>query len=107
MPGFEQEILDALNSPDPDIRAQAVEAAGNQDVAAAWPCILSILESPRPDKDLLLVAIGAAAAIRPEEASEVLAGFLESTNEEVVAATEEALAMARGLSGELEDEDRF
>jgi hypothetical protein len=68
VPGFREQILDALTSPDPAIRREAVEAAGNWELEEAWPHIMALLENTTTPKAMLLAAIGAAAAIRPAEA---------------------------------------
>ena len=104
VPGFESEILESLKSPNQEIQYQAVCAAGNWGVEAAWPHISRLLESHRTEKDLLLAAIDAAAGIRPEEAREILVGFVDSEDEDVVDAAYEAMAMA-GVEWEDEDYD--
>lgn len=43
MPGFEDRIVEALESPRDDVRRQAITAAGNQGVREAWPHVLDIL----------------------------------------------------------------
>jgi len=104
--GFEDEILEALHSPNEDIHYQAVVAAGEREVKGAWRHIVSLLASRTTDKALLLAAIGAVATIRPDEAREVLDDLAGSDDPEVVEAVHEALTTARGLSEEGdEDED--
>ncbi|MGH9364546.1 MAG: hypothetical protein ACRD1B_04680, partial [Thermoanaerobaculia bacterium] len=56
-------------------------------------------------KPLLLAAIGAAAAIRPEEAAEILGELSLSDDEDVAEAVDEALAIARGPSDEDDEDD--
>ena len=70
--GFGNQILEALISTDPEIRYQAVNAAGNWELDAAWPHIIVLLNDVGTPKPLLLAAIGAAASIRPQEAADVL-----------------------------------
>jgi tetratricopeptide (TPR) repeat protein len=106
VPGFESEIMESLKSPNQDIQYQAVCAAGNWGVEAAWPHISTLLESDRTEKDLLLAAIDAAAGIRPGEAEAVLSKFTNSDDEDVVDAAYEAMAMA-GVEWEDEDYDFF
>ncbi len=104
VPGFDEEILTALESPNAALRYEAIVAAGRREIDAAWPYIEEIIESGRPDKDLLLAAIDAAPGIRPDETPDLLADLLDSPDEEIVAAAEEAISMARGLAGEDYDE---
>lgn len=99
--GFSEEILESLDTKNPDIHYEAVLAAGNWQVDAAWPHIASLVISDETDKDLLLAAIYAIGAIRPQEASEILIDLAESDDEDIVEAAYEAMAMAEGL----EDED--
>jgi hypothetical protein len=106
VPGFDTEIVANLDTGDAGLRAQAIEAAGNREIQAAWPFVVSVLDAEGPDKDVLLAAIDAAAIIRPEEAEEVLTDLLDSDDEDVSAAADEAIMMARGLlDEELADED--
>jgi hypothetical protein len=100
--GFDKQILESLESENPDIHYEAVCAAGNWEIDAAWPHIAALIASEETDKDLLLAAIESAAFIRPREASEMIGPLLEADDEDIVDAVYEALAMA----GELyEDED--
>jgi hypothetical protein len=103
--GFEEQILEALESRDPDIRYEAVQAAGNWGVDAAWPHIVDLVTSGDIDKPLLLAAIEAVSAIRPGEAAEVLADLLDSDDEDIVEAVHEALAMAEGFADEEDFDD--
>jgi hypothetical protein len=99
-----------LNSTNPDIHYEAVLAAGNWEVGAAWPHVAALVTSGETEKPLLLAAIDAVASIRPQEASEILDDLADSDDEDIVAAVREAMAMAEGASGddqdaELNDED--
>lgn len=102
--GFDRQIVEALDSDNPDIYYEAICAAGNWGVDAAWPHIAALLGSKATDKALLLAAIGAAASIRPREAPEALGDLLDSDDEDIVDAVHEALAMAQGLA-DADDED--
>jgi hypothetical protein len=102
--GFDDQILESLNSKNEDIHYEAVCAAGNWGVDAAWPHIAALVGSEKTDKDLLLAAIDAIAIIRPEEASEILVDLTHSDDEEIVEAAYEAMAMAEPWEDE-EDED--
>lgn len=102
--GFDDQILESLDSKNPDIHYQAVCAAGNWGVDAAWHHIAALVGSEKTDKDLLLAAIEAVAIIRPEEASEILLDLTESDDEEIVDAAHEAIAMTEPW-GDEDDED--
>lgn len=73
-------------------------AAGTWELDAAWPHIAAALASALTDKRLLLAAIEPVSTIRPDEAPEILGDRLDSDDEDVVDAVQEALAMAKGLS---------
>ena len=96
--GFDDRILEALESENRDIHYQAVCAAGNWGVDAAWPHIAGLITAGETDKPLLLAAIGAAACIRPLEAAEILVGLTDSDDEDVAEAACEAMAMAEVAS---------
>ncbi len=101
--GFDEQILEALGSTNPDTHYEAVLAAGNWEVDAAWPHVAALVTSGETEKPLLLAAIDAVAGIRPHEALELLDDLADSDDEEIVAAVHEAMAMAAGLSGDDED----
>lgn len=108
--GFEDQILEALDSGNSDIHYEAVSAAGIWEVDAAWPHIAALVASGETDKFLLLAAIDAAASIRPEEAGMILVDLTDSDDEDIVEATYEAMAMAEAHSEydpDDEDEDEF
>ncbi|MFC1708034.1 hypothetical protein ACFL59_14660 [Planctomycetota bacterium] len=96
--GFDEQILRTLRSEDPEMRYQAVCAAGNWEVAGAWSHVAQIATSGQSDKRLRLAAIDAVASIRPGEASETLNGLSESDDEDIIGAVFEALALAEGHS---------
>ena len=99
--GFDKQILESLESQNPDIHYCAVCAAGNWEIDAAWPHLAELVASEETDKDLLLAAIEAAAFIRPHRATEILRPLLDSNDEDIVDTVYEALAMA----GELHEDD--
>jgi hypothetical protein len=101
--GFDEQIVKELGSRNPDIHLEAVLAAGNWGVGAAWPHIAALIHSGSALKPLLLAAIEAVPSIRPQEASEVLSRLIESDDEDIIEAVQEALAMAEEPSGEDED----
>jgi hypothetical protein len=105
--GFDNQILQALKSDDPEIHYQAVNAAGNWELDAAWPDIVELVNDAHTPKPLLLAAIGALARIRPAEAAEILVDLSESDDEEIAEAVNDALAEAGGPSDEEDEEDEW
>jgi len=103
--GFEEQIGEALESADPDIHIQAVVAAGNHEMDAAWSHVVELVENPATPKPLLLVAIEAVGKIRPGEAGPILVDLGDSEDEDIAAAADEAMSMAQALSGESPDVD--
>lgn len=103
--GFDAEILQALTSKNRDLKFEAVCAAASWSVSAAWPHIEAIINAKKPNKDLLLAAIDAVVAIRPEEAIDVLGDFLDAEDEDIADAANEAIAMAEILLSEDDEED--
>jgi len=110
VPGFDDEILEALASENDEIEFQAIYAAGAWGLDAAWRHVSGILASDCDDKALLLAAIEAVASIRPEEAGMALVDLMDHDDEDVVEAAHEAMAMADGLAAlDVEDgmDDEF
>ena len=104
--GFDEEILEALKSADPEIHYQAVCAAGNWEVAAAWPHIAALVTSHETEKTLRLAAIDAVASIHPNEAGMILHDLTDSDDEDIVEAVYEAMAVAEGpYDDELDDDE--
>ncbi len=103
--GFDDLILESLESQNPDIHYEAVEAASTWSIDACWPHIVSLIEAEGTPKPLLLAAIGAVATIRPQDAAEVLAPLTLSDDEDVVEAVEEALVLAQPLDEDDEDDE--
>lgn len=94
--GFDKEILESLTTDDEEIHVQAIKAAGNWEVDAAWQHIFELVENegftPKP---LLLAAIGSVASIRQDSASlEILNELVDSEDEDISDAADEALSMA-------------
>jgi hypothetical protein len=102
--GFDDQILESLESDSPDLRYEAVCAAGNWELEAAWPHIAALVTGDGTDKPLLLAAIEAVASIRPEEASSILGDLADSDDEEIAEAVFDALALA-GEPAEDGDDD--
>lgn len=104
--GFDKEILTTLNSTDPDLQAMAITAAGNGEIAGAWPHVERLLRKPGKDKALLLAAIEAAASINLAKATPILQEFEESEDEEIAEAATEALMLSRDpFEGDEDDDD--
>jgi hypothetical protein len=101
--GFDWQIVEELDNRDAAIELEAVLAAGNWGLEAAWPHVAALIHSGQTPKPLLLAAIEAVPSIRPQEASEVLTDLTESDDEDIVEAVHEALAAAEETY--LEDED--
>lgn len=103
--GFDQEILQALESPGPLLRYEAMRATAAWGVGAAWPHVRAVLRADDTDKPLLLAAIDAVATICPEDAAEILDDLADSEDEEIAEAVAEALVIAGGLADAAEDEE--
>lgn len=104
--GFDAQILEALQSSDAEIHYEAVEAAGNWELEAAWPHIARLVRDPATPKPLLLAAIGATGGIRPKEAGEMLSELAASDDEDIAEAATEAIMIAEGREDEdFEDEE--
>jgi len=63
--GFDDQILEALKSADPDIHYEAIAAADTWGLAPAWSHVVALVQDRDTPKPLLLAAIGAVAGIRP------------------------------------------
>jgi hypothetical protein len=103
--GFEPQILEAMESPDPEIRSQAITAAGTWEIEEAWPRVTALVHSDATPKSLLLAAIQAVATLRPKEAPGHLEHLASSEDEEIAAAVEEALSMAEVQSAVQDEEE--
>jgi hypothetical protein len=103
--GFDEQILDALDNKNPDIHYEAVLAASHWGIDAAWPHVAALITSGETEKPLLLAAIEAIGSIRPDEAGEILHDLADSDDDDIVAAVDEAMALAAGLSDDDKDED--
>jgi hypothetical protein len=105
--GFDDWILESLDSKNADIHYQAVCAAGNWEVDAAWPHVAGLVTSAETEKSLLLAAIEASVSIRALEAREILGSLMDADDEDIVETVYEALAMAGEFweEGDNENED--
>jgi len=97
--GFDASILEALGSAEEEVRGHAVMAAGNWKVDGAWSHVTALLHAATTSKDLLLATIEAVANLRPEQAAEELEHLEDSENEDIAAAVEEAVTMAKLEAG--------
>lgn len=100
VPGFNDRILEALESKNKNIYYEAVCAAGNWELEAAWPYIAKILTSKKTSKSLVLAAIDAAGGFRSAEAAMLLGNLMDSRDEEIAEAAYEAMAMIEALLDE-------
>jgi hypothetical protein len=105
VPGFAAEIVAALESEHPQIRCEAILAAGAWQLESAFDQVAAVLRSKTADKPLLLAAIEAAPSIRPAEATELLGELLDAKDPDIALAAEEALAMAEAMGEEPGDDD--
>jgi hypothetical protein len=103
--GFEDQILEALESGDSEIHYEAVNAAGNWQLDAAWPHVAALVKSAATPKPLLLAAIAALVYIRPEEAEPILEDLADSEDEEIAEAVDEALSEIGLAKGHEEEDD--
>jgi len=105
--GFDDQILAALKSADPEIHNEAVQAAGNWGLEGAWSHVVKLVNKADTPKPLLLAAIEAVGSIRPAEAPQILVDLTDSDDEEIAEAAQEAtdMAIAEEASEEEDDED--
>jgi len=102
--GFEKEILESLDNPDEEIHFEAVRAAGESELDAAWPHVSELAQDESTPKDLRIVAIAAAGQIRPREAQGFLFELSDSTDEDIAEAADEALSF---IGEDLDEDDEF
>lgn len=105
--GFEDEILESLESENPDIVYEAVTAAGTWQIEEAWPFVEElIINRDETDKSLLIAAIIAAPQIRPGEAAELLSApdLSYPDDEEIAEAVEEAREMMMIMADDFPDD---
>jgi hypothetical protein len=105
--GFDDRILAALKSADPEIHFEAVQAAGAWGLEGAWSHVVKLVNAANTPKPLLLAAIEAAGSIRPSEAPMLLVDLTDSEDEEIAEAAQEAtdIAMAETASDEDEEDE--
>jgi len=102
--GFNEQVVVALDLEIPGIQYEAVCAAGNWEVDAAWSHIAGLISSKDTGKTLLLAAIEAVASIRPQEAAQILIDLTQSEDEDIAEAASEAIEMTEMLS-DFKDDD--
>lgn len=102
---FDGQILEALKSSDPEIHYEAVKAAGEWELDAAWSHVVALVNDPGTPKDLLLAAIEAVGSICPAEAPGILMDLADSDDEEIAEAAGDAIAMAEAGADEDFEED--
>jgi len=103
--GFQDLILEALESSDFNIHYHAIRAAGNWEFDAAWPHIVKLVADCKTPKPLRLAAIEAVASIRPQEAGAILVDLDSRNDEEIAEAADEAMMTAAAATGELDEDD--
>jgi len=104
--GFDQQILEALESSDPGIHYQAVRAAGTWEVEAAWPHVAALATSDT-NKPLRLAAIEALGTICPLDSVALLANLADSEDEDIAETASEAMSMAEGMLTDGSDDNKF
>jgi len=98
VPGFAEEIFEALQSADRDVRYEAVQAAGSREVPGSWPVIRGILRG-ETDKGLLLAAIEAAVnhTSDPDLLSDTVGDLVDHPDPDVSRAALDGLVMAEAM----------
>ena len=90
--GFDTEIMEALNDPDPQILAEAIRAAANWEVNGAWRKIARILSEKNLPKPVALACIRAVGMLRPNQVERLLDRFSKSRDPDIASAVEAASA---------------
>lgn len=88
--GFDESILEALQSPDAGVEAEAILAAGAWGIRKAARHVTAILEEEEVEKERLLAAIEAIPFLRPKDSDALLADLVDSDDEDIAAAAREA-----------------
>lgn len=98
VPGFAEEIFEALQSADRDVRYHAVQAAGSWEVPGSWPVIRGILRRGT-DKGLLLAAIEAAVdhTSDPDRLLDTVGALIDHPDPDVSRAALDGLQMAEAI----------
>lgn len=91
LPGFDDEILSALGSEDPNVELEAVRAAGQRGIEKAGDELIDRAESETTDRWIRLAAIEGLAYVRPPGALDLLSSLSRSDDEEIAEVAAEAL----------------
>lgn len=111
--GFEAEILEALGSDAPELKIEAVRAAGAMGLEEAGDELVLLAASDGTPRELRFAAIEALATVHPPDAGELLDSLLDSDDEEIAEAAQDAydemLVWSRvdGLDDDELEEDLF
>ena len=92
VPGFQAEILQALEDHHVPVRRAALMAAGEQEVEAAGPAVLAVARDQEMALDLRVVAIEALAHLNPPGSEEYLSVVAAGADEDLAEVAEDALA---------------
>ncbi|MCK4765372.1 MAG: HEAT repeat domain-containing protein [Candidatus Aminicenantes bacterium] len=103
--GFENRILESLKNENPDVYYEAVCAAGQWGIKAAWPYIKEIFTGGDKNRPLLFAAIEAAGNIAAPEAVDILVELSHSNDEEIEEAANDALIMTELANDDMSDDD--
>ncbi|MEO8594706.1 MAG: hypothetical protein ABI759_15420 [Candidatus Solibacter sp.] len=104
--GFDQAILESLQSPDEDVLFHALQAAGTWELDAAWPTLLRIAQDESADKKLRMEAMAGLSYVRPAESLEILDGLQAHSDSELAEAAEAAWSEANyRIANPPDDED--
>ncbi len=107
LPGFNEELIEALRDPDREISLEAVGSALNHGLSEALPTFKDLLlNRPSSDKELLLRAIELVPEVCPEQAGEMLSSLVDDKDREVATAVLDALALAETMM-ELDDDEDY
>ena len=105
LPGFDDALLEALQSADPDLLREAVRAAGLRGLDPAGPRLRALAEASDTDRATRLEAISALAYVPSEPAEELLTSLTRSSDLELAEAAQEALSELRAMHLDPEDGD--
>ena len=95
--GFENEIIASLTDADADIVHEAVRSAGELALDKAWKSIAKILAAPPTNRELFLAAIAAAGNYGHADAMMLLQSLMESEDDEIADAANDALISPEAL----------
>ena len=103
VPGFEAEVLAALDDKDLPIRRAAIMAAGEQELEAAGPSVLALAADDKIDFDLRVVALEALVGINPPGTHDLLSSLEAGDDKDLAEVAEEIsgqLAMLADMSAD-------